>query len=306
MRALHDRGRRPYLARRAGRRGAGGPGQPRDRRDRRDLGLLPAAPSTMNPLLDLDARPVIAHRGASGLAPENTIAAFELAVRRGADAFELDIQVTADGAPVVLHDDTLDRTTDRTGPVAPADAGGAARRGRRRAVHPRRRTHLPVPRDRRPRVPRWARCSGPSRAMPLLVEIKHAAAQEAVRRVLQQEDAAGALRGGRGGPGRAPSSSGTRPSPAPPRGPEIAALYRAALLRRRPPASDATAACRCRSVIGVSRCRRAGSSRVARELACPVHVWTVNSASAATRYWGRGAAGMVTNFPGLIRAARQG
>src|SRR5580765_3256853 len=71
-----------------------------------------------NPLLDLSARPIIAHRGASGAAPENTLAAFELAVRQGADAFELDVRLTADGVPVVLHDPTLDRTTDRAGPLA--------------------------------------------------------------------------------------------------------------------------------------------------------------------------------------------
>jgi glycerophosphoryl diester phosphodiesterase len=67
---------------------------------------------TMNPLLDLSSRPIIAHRGASGSAPENTIAAFERAVRQGADAIELDVRLTADGVPVVLHDATLDRTTE--------------------------------------------------------------------------------------------------------------------------------------------------------------------------------------------------
>jgi len=41
-----------------------------------------------------------------------------MAGRRGADAIELDVRLTADGAPVVIHDATLDRTTDRTGPVA--------------------------------------------------------------------------------------------------------------------------------------------------------------------------------------------
>ena len=50
-------------------------------------------------------------------APENTLPAFELAVRQGADAFELDVRLTRDGAPVVIHDATLERTTDLTGPV---------------------------------------------------------------------------------------------------------------------------------------------------------------------------------------------
>jgi glycerophosphoryl diester phosphodiesterase len=60
---------------------------------------------------------VIAHRGASGYAPENTLAAFRLARALGADAFELDCTTTADGEVVVLHDDTVDRTTNGTGRV---------------------------------------------------------------------------------------------------------------------------------------------------------------------------------------------
>lgn len=61
---------------------------------------------------------VIAHRGASLEAPENTIAAFERAVADGADAIELDVHLSRDGHPVVIHDFTLDRTSDGTGPVS--------------------------------------------------------------------------------------------------------------------------------------------------------------------------------------------
>jgi glycerophosphoryl diester phosphodiesterase len=53
---------------------------------------------------------VIAHRGASAYAPGNSLAAFELALRLGADAIELDLRATADGELVVLHDATLERT----------------------------------------------------------------------------------------------------------------------------------------------------------------------------------------------------
>ena len=60
---------------------------------------------------------IIAHRGASALAPENTMAAFELAIKQGARAFELDTMLTSDGIPVVIHDHTLDRTTNGTGSV---------------------------------------------------------------------------------------------------------------------------------------------------------------------------------------------
>jgi glycerophosphoryl diester phosphodiesterase len=59
-----------------------------------------------------------AHRGARADAPENTLPAFELAVEQGADGVEFDVQLTADGTVVVLHDETVDRTTDGRGPVA--------------------------------------------------------------------------------------------------------------------------------------------------------------------------------------------
>jgi glycerophosphoryl diester phosphodiesterase len=60
----------------------------------------------------------IAHRGASTYAPENTFAAFDLALQMGARHVELDVHETADRAIVVIHDNTLDRTTDGAGPVA--------------------------------------------------------------------------------------------------------------------------------------------------------------------------------------------
>lgn len=59
-----------------------------------------------------------AHRGASFCAPENTLAAFTYAVESGADGLELDIHLSRDGVPVVIHDETLERTTDGHGPVA--------------------------------------------------------------------------------------------------------------------------------------------------------------------------------------------
>ncbi len=64
------------------------------------------------------ARPrVFGHRGASGVAPENTLASFALAAALGADYLELDVHATRDGEIVVLHDPELDRTTNGSGPV---------------------------------------------------------------------------------------------------------------------------------------------------------------------------------------------
>jgi glycerophosphoryl diester phosphodiesterase len=60
----------------------------------------------------------IAHRGASEYAPENTLVSFDLALRMGARHFELDVQETRDGQLAVIHDDTVDRTTNGKGKVS--------------------------------------------------------------------------------------------------------------------------------------------------------------------------------------------
>lgn len=78
---------------------------------------------------------IYAHRGASAELPENTLPAFARAVELGAYGIELDIHLTRDGKPVVIHDKAVDRTTDGAGPVADfeyldlvrLDAGGGAK-----------------------------------------------------------------------------------------------------------------------------------------------------------------------------------
>ena len=255
----------------------------------------------MNPLLDLDARPVIAHRGASAEAPENTLPAFGLSVEQGADAFELDVRVTRDGAAVVIHDDTLDRTTDLTGPVRArtlaelraADAGYRFSRDGGRSYPFR---HQGV------RVPTLAEVLWAFPAMPIMIEVKEPEVQGAVQRVLLESDATercvlasehlGALETFR----QAPFACGAA-------GPEISALYRGTLLRRPP----RTCGYRLLSVPlrwhGLPVPTRA-FVRAARALGAPVHVWTVNDAATARRLWARGVAGIVTNVPESIRAAR--
>lgn len=69
-------------------------------------------------MFNMISNPVIfAHRGASNYAPENTLAAFDLAYRQGAKAIELDAKLSADGKVVVIHDQTVDRTTEGSGKV---------------------------------------------------------------------------------------------------------------------------------------------------------------------------------------------
>jgi glycerophosphoryl diester phosphodiesterase len=65
----------------------------------------------------------IAHRGSSGIHPENTLTAFLAAADEGAQMCELDVQATRDGAVVVMHDETVDRTTNGHGAVAQLTLG---------------------------------------------------------------------------------------------------------------------------------------------------------------------------------------
>lgn len=255
----------------------------------------------MNPLLDLTARPVIAHRGASGRAPENTLQAFELAAKEGADAFELDVRLSRDGAPVVIHDANLDRTTDRTGPVRAgtlvdlrtADAGFrfTADRGR---TFPFRGTGV--------RIPTLGEVLWTFPGMPMLIEVKEPEVQAAVQRVLVTEDATErcvlasenqeALRLFREPPFARAASA-----------PEISSLYRAVLLRRPLP----RVGYRLLSVPKKHRLLTVPTSRfvaASRSLGCPVDVWTVNDAATARALWARGVAGIVTDLPDRILEVR--
>jgi glycerophosphoryl diester phosphodiesterase len=97
------------------------------------------------------ARPlVLAHRGGSGLAPENTLAAFDAGLAAGADGLELDVRLSRDGIVVVHHDPVIDRTTDARGAVSTLTAGELARVDAgyhfdRDGTHPFRRQGIGVP-----------------------------------------------------------------------------------------------------------------------------------------------------------------
>lgn len=83
------------------------------------IAALVARPAAGRPFFaQSEQRPlVMAHQGGKGLRPENTLYAFERAVELGVDVLEMDIHTTADGVPVVMHDDTVDDTTNGSGPL---------------------------------------------------------------------------------------------------------------------------------------------------------------------------------------------
>jgi len=255
----------------------------------------------MNLLTDLSSRPIIAHRGASGAAPENTLPAFDLAVRQGADAIELDVRLTADGVPVVLHDATLDRTTGGHGQMRAlslaelreVDAGARFTLDGGRSF-PFRAAEV--------RIPTLSEVLRGFPRMPLLLDLKEPAVQEAVRRVLLEESAVercvlasehhAALQAFRQPPFIVAAS-----------GAEIGTLYRAVLLRRVPASVSyrmVSVPVRYRGVPVPTR----GFVAAARGLGCPVHVWTVNDPATALTLWGRGVAGIMTNLPQVVREAR--
>ena len=115
---------------------------------------------------------VIAHRGGAGLRPENTLAAFQHASELGADVLEMDVRLTADGAIVVLHDATVDRTTDGSGAVA---ALTLAQLERLDAGY-----HWPNYRGRGLRVPRLEEVFARLPQMRMVVEMKQFAPPSAV------------------------------------------------------------------------------------------------------------------------------
>jgi glycerophosphoryl diester phosphodiesterase len=257
----------------------------------------------MYPLLDPDARPIIAHRGASARAPENTLPAFELALEEGADALELDVHLTADGVPVVVHDPTLDRTTDVTGRVAalPLDRIREADAGARFVSATERSRMFPW-RGQGVRIPTLDEVLTAFPGVPYIIEIKAPAAAEAVQRALIERGAAersvlmsfdpAALEAFRVPPWITGATSS-----------EALRLISHAFLGR--PIGEA----RYRALSVPERYRgfpvplRALAAS-ARRLGRPVHVWVVNSPARARALWTKGVAGIVTNNPREIRQER--
>lgn len=255
----------------------------------------------MNPLLHLSFHPIIAHRGASAYAPENTLPSFSLALKQGADALEMDVHLSADGVPMVIHDPTMERTTDRDGAVARLTADQIQRADAGARFSPDGGRTFPW-RNQGVRVPTLAEVLEHFPGVSILLEIKTASAQEAVQRALLErhaeeccvvasEDAAAVER------------FQQRPWIAGASGPEIARLYWRSLLRR----SNQPVRYRLLSVPVRHRGLPVPTRwlvAAAKELGCPVHVWTVDQPRLAGWLWGRGVAGIITNMPDVMRSAR--
>jgi len=251
-------------------------------------------------LRDPTARLVIGHRGAAAQAPENTLRSFELAVGAGVDALELDVHLSADGRVVVIHDDTLDRTTDLSGLVADlpfariqtADAG--ARFTRDGFTYPYR--------SRAVRVPAIEEVLERFPETPLLIEVKALAAGEPLRRILEQHGAAarcmlGAFDRAALDPFRAPPWSICASQP------EVLRFLASAIFPLPLGAPSYAALSIPPSWHGVPFPMRAITT-TAHEHGMSVHIWTVDDPQQARALWRRGVNGMITNDPEPILAAR--
>jgi glycerophosphoryl diester phosphodiesterase len=253
---------------------------------------------TTHPIL-AGAPLLIAHRGGAGLAPENTLAAFRQAVDDwDADMIELDVHATADGECVVIHDPTVDRTTDGTGPVAALTLAELQRLDAGYRFTPDGGKTFPF-RGRGVRIPTIAEVLEMLPDTRLTVEVKVGAAQAPLFEAIRQAGAAGRVIA-------AAESEKSRTRFAGYAGPLSASsrqvlrfyiLHRLGVSRLwKPPvvAVQIPESWRGRQVLTPSLIR----AFHARGLA--VHIWTVNERAAMERLLDWGVDGIVTDRPDYL------
>lgn len=132
-----------------------------------------------------DGALVIGHRGAAGAAPENTLPSLRRAVEDGVDALEFDLQCSADGRLVVHHDDTVDRTTDGSGPVAGVTLGELRQLDAGWAFTPDRGRSFPF-RGGGVRIPTLEEALDVADGLPVIAEVKSMAAGRALADWLEE------------------------------------------------------------------------------------------------------------------------
>lgn len=242
---------------------------------------------------------MFAHRGGAGLAPENTVAAFDRAVHEGADGLELDVRLSRDGLVVVHHDRTLDRTTNLRGEVssftadelARADAGHHFARGE---AHPFRGLGIGVPtlasvlaRYRNQRIIVELKQSSVDLARAVVAVVRRS---DAVDRVCLGSFSLGALRAARRFDPAVATSAARE---------EVRwALYRSWC--RWPVSHASYAGYHVPETSGLTRIVSRRFIDAARGADLPVQVWTIDAEDAARRLLGWGADALITDRPDLI------
>lgn len=241
------------------------------------------------------------HRGAAGVAPENTLPSFRRARADGVDVFELDVHATRDGEVVVLHDPLLDRTTDGTGAVAAMTYAEVARydAGYRfspdgGATFPFRGQGIRVPRLRDlieefPDVPLNIEIKVPGDRLvdavvamvraaraPIVLAAEHDAIMAAIRRVAP--DVPTSLAAG-----------------------EVAAFIGALAEEREPTLPAGAVALQIPPSFADITLVTPATVAAAHALGAEVHVWTINDPAEATRLFDLGCDAIMTDLPQVIR-----
>lgn len=250
--------------------------------------------ATKNPLLEASRRIVIGHRGNPVAFAENTIESFQSAVDLGVDALELDVRVSRDGVAVVMHDATLDRTTNATGRVGALswrelevlDASARA----------------PTRGQGQLRIPALEQVLERFREIPLIIEVKEIAAVDATERLVRKFGAQERVL--IGSSENAVSERFYRSGLATCASMKDAMLLLPLALAGIAPGQPAFDVL---SIPPVYRGLPVPVRRMAaavRPLGIPTHVWTVNDPAAAVGHWEAGLTGIVTDDPAAILRAR--
>ncbi len=248
----------------------------------------------VNPLLDLNARLVVAHRGNRVANPENTVASFRDAVELGADAIEFDVRVTRDGVPVIIHDAQLDRTTNGHGQlssysfdeVRSLDAGA----------------RFPQRRDTRHVIPSLEEVLDGFRETPIVIEVKEAAAVEGTERLVRRFGAEGRVVLGSSEPGVMDRARLTGLRVCASMG-QALRLMPAALLGRAPTLLPYDVLSITTNFRGFPIPVLAMTSAALRA-GVPTQVWTVNDPALASRFWAAGVAAILTDDPAAMLRIR--
>jgi glycerophosphoryl diester phosphodiesterase len=246
---------------------------------------------------------ILAHRGASARAPENTLEAFQLAVEEGTGGLELDVHATRDGEIVVIHDATVDRTTDGSGAVAGMTLEELRRLDAGYRFSPDGGRTFPY-RGRGTRIPTLAEVYAQFPDVRVNADIKEirAGTEEVVLRVIRRaaaevrtlvasNDHAVVRRFRRVSGGRIRTAASRR---------EIAAFYLMSCSRLEAlgrPAYDALQVPVEHKGITLVTPRFLGAAH-SRDVR--VDVWTINDAAEMRRLWDLGVDGVMTDRPGVL------
>jgi len=254
----------------------------------------------MNVLTDPHARLVIGHRGNPAHAPENTLESFAQAVSLGVDALELDVRLTRDRAPVVIHDPTLARTTNRSAAVADLMLDEIRRADAGAWFSPDSGASFPY-RGRGLTVPTFAEVLAAFPRMPLLIEVKVPEAALPIGAAIAGANAAdrcvvASMQGSAVAPLRPSFRTGASAG-------EVARLLGLIVRGRVATTLPYDALCIPPWYYGLPLPVGA-LARAARPAGVVTHVWTIDDAATAKRLWREGVQGIVTNDPAPILEAR--